>query len=288
MVGLPRLAAACVVLLAAGCAGGADEELSLPRGQSFAVATSITPRTASFGDPLTARLRILVDRDRIDPDSIRVLARFQPWRDRTTVERVDAGRLTALTYTIELHCLTLSCVGFEREYEPQLTGARITSDRGRVYQVEWPSVSIGTRVPPREFVPENTGEEAQDWPPKWRATVSLPEPSYRLSPTLLTWLLAGFGALLVGVSTAAGLLLLRRGRLVRDREIAPLDRALDLLRRARTDEERRAALEALALALDTERGPELAQPARALAWSQSRPSETAVEELADLARGTAR
>lgn len=285
---MTRAVAACLLVLLAGCAGGADEELSLPPGQSFAVATSITPRTAAFGDPLTAKLRILVDRGRIDPDTIRVLARFQPWRDRTTIERVDAGDLTALTYTIELHCLTLSCVNFEREYNPQLTGARITSDGGRVVEVAWPDVSIGTRVPPREFVPENTGEEAQDWPPKWRATVGLPEPSYRVSPTLLTWLLGGLGALLVGGSLAAGVLLLRRGRLVRDREVAALDRALELLRRARTDEERRAALEALAVALETELDPQLAEPARALAWSESRPSETAAEKLAELARGTTR
>lgn len=283
-----RALAACVVVLVAGCAGGADEELSLPPNQSFAVATSITPRTVAFGDPITARLRILVDRDRIDPASIRVLARFQPWRDRTTIERVDSGNLTSITYTTELHCLTLSCVAFEREYNPDLPDARITSDRGRVVEAVWPSVSVVTRVPPRDFAPESTGEEAQDWPPKWRATVALPEPSYRASPALLTWLLAGLGAVLVGVSAAAGLLLLRRGRLVRDREIAPLERALDLLRRARTDEERRAALEALALALDTELDPELAQPARALAWSQSRPSETAAEKLAELARGTTR
>lgn len=283
-----RALAAGVVLLVAGCGSDADEQLSLPKGQSFAVTTSVTPRTAAFGDPLTARLRILVDRDRIDPDSIRVLTRFSPWRDRTAVERIDAGNMTALVYTTELHCLTLSCVSFEREYAPNFFGARITSDRGRVYEFDWPSVSIGTRVPTLGFVPDDAGEEAAEWPPKWRATVSLPEPSYHVSPVLLTWLLTGLGVLLLGASSVAGMLLLRRGRLVRDREIAPLDCALDLLRSARTDEERRAALEALALALDTDFDPELAQPARALAWSQSRPSETAAEELAELARGTAR
>lgn len=280
-----RVAAACAAVAVAGCAGGAEPELSLPAGQPFTVATSVAPRTAAFGDPITARLRILVDRGRIDPDSIRVLARFQPWRDRTTIERVDTGSVTSLTYTIELHCLTLSCVAFEREYDVSLPDARITSDRGRVLEAEWPSVTVTTRVPPREFVPEDAGEEAQDWPPRWRATVALPQPSYRLSPALLTWLLAGVGALLVACSAGAGLMLLRRGRLVRGREVAPLERALELLRRARTDEERRAALEALALALDTELDPELAEPARALAWSQSRPSEIAAAELAELARG---
>lgn len=280
-----RVLAACLVVIAAGCAGGGGEELSLPPNQPFAVASTITPQTVAFGDPLTARLRILVDRDRIDPDSIRLLARFSPWRDRTTVERVDAGNLTALVYTIDLQCLTLSCVAFEREHDPSFGDARITSIGGRVYEVQWPTVTVVTRVPPQGFVPEETGEDAaEDWPPSWRATVSLPEPSYRVSPTLLTWVLAGFGLLLGGSSAAAGWLLWRRGRLGGAPEISQLDRALELLRNARTDEQRRAALEALAVALDED----LSEPARALAWSESRPSETQAEELAELARETAR
>jgi hypothetical protein len=76
--------------------------------------------------------------------------------------------------------------------------------------------------------------------------------------------------------------------LIRELEVAPLDRALAQLRNARTDQERRAALEALALALDTELDPELAEPARALAWSEPGPSESAAEELARVAKEAAR
>lgn len=282
-----RVLAACLVALAAGCAGGGSEELSLPSDRSFAVATEITPRTAAFGDPLTARARILLDRDKIDVDSVRLLARFSPWRDITTIERVDAGNLTALTYTIDLQCLTLSCVAFEREHQLSF-GGRITSLGGRVYDLLWPDVTIVTRVLPPGLVPENTGDEAEDWPPRWRAAVALPEPSYRMSPTLLTWLLAGAGLLLTGASAAAGWRLWRRGRLGGAAELSALDRALALLRTARSDEERRAALEAMALALDSERDPALAQPARALAWSQHQPSETQAEELAELAKGAGR
>ncbi len=282
-----RALAALLVAVAAGCAAG-GEDLSLRPGQSFAVASTITPQTVAFGDPLTARLRILLDRDKIDVDSVRLLARFSPWRDVTTVERVDAGNLTALVYTIELQCLTLSCIGFEREYRASFGNARITSVGGRVHEVEWPAVTIMSRMPPREFVPEETGEGPDDWPPRWRAAVSLPEPSYRVSPTLLAWLLAGGGLLLTGASAAAGWRLWRRGRLGGAPEVSRLDRALALLRAARSDDERRAALEALALALDAERDPKLAEPARALAWSEPRPSELDAEELAELAKGTAR
>ena len=283
-----RVAATCLIALAAGCAGGAGEEVSLPPGQSLAVATSLAPRTAAFGDPVTARLRILVDRDRIDPASIRVLMGFEPWQHRTTIDRLDVGDITALTYTSQLQCLTVACVTFEREYRLAFQPARISSGRGRVSEAQWPSLAVATRVPQPELVPENTGEEVQSWPPRWRATVSVPEPSYRLSPTLWAWVLGGLGALFVGASLVAGLLLLRRGRSIRERDVSALDRALELLRRAGTDEERRAALEALALALDTAVDPGLARPARALAWSEPRPSVSAAQELAELARGSGR
>lgn len=281
-----RLLALCLVVLAAGCAGGSEPGLTLPPGSSFTATGTITPRTIAFGDQVTARLRILLDNTRIDPDRIRILARFSPWRDRTSVERTDDGRVTSLVYTIKLDCLTVSCVSPDRETRVPLPPARIVSDLGPVQEVFWPDLTLVTRVPAVDpfAAPENTGEELERWPPAWRAAIAVPEPSYRASPRLLTWILAGLGALLLAGSVAAGLLLLRRGRLVRARVVPPLDRALELLRNARTDEERRAALEALALALD----PELADPARALAWSERTPSEAAAEELAELARGGVR
>jgi hypothetical protein len=154
-----------------------------------------------------------------------------------------------------------------------------------VQQVVWPEVTVATRIPPEEGPAENTGETPNEWPPAWRASVTLPEPAYRSSPTLLVWVLAGLGALLLAGSAGAGYLLLRRGRLLQERPVAALDRALELLRNARTDEERRAALEALALALEAELDGGLAEPARALAWSPAQPSESAAAELASLAEG---
>jgi hypothetical protein len=279
------LAAAALVVLLAGCGGGDDPGLTLPPGESFTATGTMTPRTVAFGDQITARLRILVDNTKTDPAKLRVLARFSPWRDRTTIERVDDGDVTALVYTIKLDCLTVSCVPADRESRAAFAPTRIFTEVG-VKEVEWPEVGQITRVPPRDpfAPPENTGEELEQWPPAWRAAIDVPEPSYRASPGLLAWVLGGLGALLIAASAAAAVFLLRRGRLVRTRVEPPLDRALALLRSARSDEERRAALEALALALD----PELADPARALAWSERIPSEADAEELATLAKEGAR
>lgn len=278
MVG--RVLAAAAVLLAAGCAGGSDERLTLPPGELFAVSTTITPKTGGFGDTLTAGIRILMDRDRVDPESVKVLYRFRPYRDRTRVERVDAGNLTALLYTIELQCLTLYCVPPEGGLVNSW-GARITSGVGPVQDVLFPESTIVSRTGEDRFTPENTGESPEQWPPRWRAAVALPEPSYRLAPATLAWILGLVGGGLLAGAALAGWTLARRGRLLRAPVVSPLERALELLRRARTPEERRRALEALALALEDER--ELAEPARELAWSERQPSQAAVDELASLA-----
>lgn len=284
---MTRLAAlALVAALIAGCGGDSQTRLSLPPGETFAVTTTLSPRTGAFGDKLTAGIRILMDRDRVDPDSVKVSYGFRPYRDRTTIERVDSGNLTALLYRIELECLTLFCVPPEGGFNSdQQWGARITSGVGPVQYLVFPGATIVSRMPPvRDFVPENTGEP-DEWPPKWRAAVTLPEPSYSVSPTLLAWILGGLGVLLVAGSAAGIWSLLRRGHLFRAPEVPALERALELLRNARTDEERRAALEALALALDTEVDAELAQPARALAWSPATPSAEEAAELASIAEG---
>ncbi|HSO02050.1 MAG TPA: hypothetical protein VLS46_05945, partial [Gaiellaceae bacterium] len=195
-----RPLALALVVLAAGCAGGSQERLSLPPGQSFAASTSLTPLTSSFGDEFTATVRVLLDRDRVDPDSIRVLARFSPFRDRTTIERVDSGNLTSLVYTIKLLCLTISCVPPEGDanYSVQW-GARITSDHGPVVDLLFPEARIIQRTAVREFTPVGA-TDVETWPPPWRASVSVPEPGYRASPTRLAWALGLLGALLLAGS----------------------------------------------------------------------------------------
>jgi hypothetical protein len=275
-----RALALCVLVLVAGCGGSTDEELSLPPGQHFVVMNSLSPRTSAFGDTLTAELRLLLDRRHVDPDEVRLLHRFLPYRERTRVERVDDGNITALTYTIELDCLTAYCLPSSGPLRFPIT--RILTGSGPVREVEWPLFDVVTRLSEQKAAPEGTGEQGESWPPAWRAAVSVPEPGYRVEPSVLAWIVGLAGAALLVASAVAGLLLLRRGRLLREREVSPLDRAVALLKAARTDDERRAALEALALALDGDEP--LAQPARQLAWSQSSPSADAAAELVTLAK----
>lgn len=282
-----RAAAVLVAALAAGCGGGSETRLSLPPGEVFAVTSTVSPRTAAFGDRITVGLRILMDRNRVDPDGVKVAYGFRPFRDRATIERVDSGNLTAILYRIELECLTLFCVPPEGGLSTaRQWGARITTGTAPVKDVVFPDVLVVSRMPPQDgFVPEGSGEGPDQWPPRWRAAVSVPEPSFAASPRLLGGFLGGLGLLLVLGSAAGALSLVRRGHLFRAPEVSALDRALEQLRAARSEEERRAALEAVALALDADVHVELAEPARALAWSPATPSAAEAAELASLAEG---
>ena len=116
----------------------------------------------------------------------------------------------------------------------------------------------------------------------------LPEPDYRVSPTLLgAGLLAGAAALLA-LPVALGIGWWRRRRpppaVVEERELTPLERALALVEWARDREngaERREALEVLAVELEAVESPALAWSARSLAWSPSSPSPEAAAALVE-------
>src|SRR5205823_6487070 len=72
---------------------------------------TLSPRVLLFGDPLTARIDVLVDRHRIDPDLIRLQAPFPPFVPLSqTSSRRDRGDVTELRYTVTLQCLTIDCL----------------------------------------------------------------------------------------------------------------------------------------------------------------------------------
>lgn len=258
------------LLLLAGCSGAADggEPLLRP-GRTIDATAELAPRSLLFGDTLTARLIVTVDRLRIDPATLDVRTTFKPFEQVGDVERSrrDVGDQTELTYTFTLRCDEFLCVPRGGRIPFRFTPARVGPR-----QVPWPAIEVATRI-----------NESELNAIRYRAVLTpLPKPTYRVSPTALAvTTFAGAGLLLL-VAAAAALRIGRRAWARRSPELnlPPVERALVLLRWTRDGEDRRRALELLAEALDDEQSPEQARAARKLAWSDEQPSRDQAEELA--------
>jgi hypothetical protein len=303
------VAAGGLLLLAPGC-GGDDDEPAVPLGRHMAASRMITPSTHLFGDTITARVDVVVDRDHLDPDRVRLAAEFPPYElvRKMQVERRDHDRYTRLRYTITLRCLGRACLAGAVSPGVTPAGGQPPSRRAeRIFhfrpahlyyeepgedkprhlkRVWWPRLEALTRISPSE--PGLTFALRTPF----RTTISsMPDVTYRISPALL-----GVGLLLL-----AALLLVLPGRLtwswLRSRrqpppveeapELTPLERALVLVEQARESadgEDRRKALEVLAVELDESRRAEHADEARRLAWSLSEPTPEAADDLVESVR----
>ena len=301
---------AALAVLAAGC-GGDGEVPALPEGKFIATTRSLTPRVQLFAEPVVARVDVLVDSERYDPDRVRVVASFAPYeRDGDVVRtRRDQGRYTHLRYEFTVRCLIYECLpetgggppevqpgglppatqtgGFGERRTFTLKAARVLYDdpeKGtqRVRNVSWPVIQSVSRL---NF--GDTNVTGIGFP--FEASVTpLPEASYRIPPPLF-----GIGLLVA----ALALLALPAGLIARplrrkpppvveeEPELTPLEQALRLVEwaRDREVEERRGALEALAGELDAG-DSELAAEARRLAWSRVPPSPEAMGQLVLSAR----
>jgi hypothetical protein len=273
-----RLAALALALAALpGCAAERDTA-RLAGGEPLAVTLELTPRTTSFGDPVTATIGVLYDPARVDPASLRIRTSFRPWRATQTVERAERNGLSLLRYTFRLTCLTGPCTSDERQVRYLFPDAELAWRERREKKLQllpWPELEVATRLP-RTYVAPEPGDAT---PPPWRAAAVVPEPSYRVEPRRLRAGLLALGVLLVGASALLSVAALRAPRA--PRAVPPLDLALAQLERARTPAERRAALEAVAAELH----PALAVAARELAWSEVEPSVPAAQELTARVRG---
>jgi hypothetical protein len=258
------------LLLIAGCSGAGDDGEPLLRpGRTIDARTELAPRSLLFGDTLTARLTVTVDRRRIDPETLDVRTRFKPFEEVGDVKRSrrDVRDQTELTYTFTLRCDEFLCVPRGGRIPFRFAPARVGSR-----QVTWPTIEVATRI-----------NESELNAFRYRATLApLPKPIYRLWPTALAATTFVGAGLLLLVAAAFGLRIGRRAWARRSPELnlPPVERALVLLRWTRDGEDRRRALELLAEALDDERSPELARAARKLAWSDEQPSRDQAEDLA--------
>ena len=254
-------------------------------GQQLSVATSITPTPAFFGDPLAARIEVLVDSARVDPASVRLEADFVPYAATVAPLRSSSrsGSIVALGYRFTISCLSAECVpapGIRRVVLPLVVvRARLRDGQETVVRASWPRIALAPRVDDAEL---------RTTPLGWRNQLAVPAVSYRASPgNLLALLLACAAALGLGALAIVGAEYARWTRMRRTRTSAPsrLGLALALARESmrRNPDDRRKALALLARVLagkdsDADR---LAATAERLAWSRGRPDPDRVGALAD-------
>jgi hypothetical protein len=304
--------AAVLVLVAAGCAGD-DEVTALPEGKFIAASQTLSPKVALFAEPVTARVDVLVDRERFDPDRVEVSTNFEPYERDGEIRRTreDQGQYTHLRFEYTLRCLVYACLpevgggppqvqpgglpppvgsqggGFGERKTVSLPPARVTYDdpeKGKqpVTNVNFPVAQIVSRL---NF--GDTQVTGIGFP--FEANVTpLTEPTYRLSAGVLAAGLIGLALLLLALPIALIVRALRReDEMVEEAEpeLSPLEQALRLVEWSRDQslEERREALEALAFQLD-EPEPELARDARRIAWTPPEPDPEAMGLLVEAVR----
>lgn len=304
-----RLAVSAAVLvallLASGCGGGEQEPL-IAQGKTAVVRGELIPDVHLFGDPVVAQVDVILNRQKVDPADVQLKMDFAPYeKGETREERTDIGDYTVIRYTTTLSCLSHECIPPTAAGEttvsqlPGLPPSLAGQQRDEKMKFEFPPAVLVADVEPMErtiarvvWAPLRSLSRinwydsrvvGQGFP--FVATVTpLPEPEYRISPTLL-----GLGLLVL----AAALLALpvwlvwsswrRRAVPVAARPtLSPLERALRLVewasRRPSVDE-RREALEALAFELGCEEDGGSARRVRKQGWSPPAPE---TEEMAEL------
>jgi hypothetical protein len=247
--------------------------------------TFLEPEQHLFADAIRARIELVVDGDRVDPNSVDVGANFAPYRELRPVQqtRSDSGSITRLRYDYVLGCLTAQCLP-KGSGRVEFGGTAVNYTRrgsavADAATIEWPPLRSAGRIDPDELQQAALRAELRN----------LPEASYRVSPRAVELV-----ALVLAVLLAAGAATLVLRRLPFDRlatrlgarridRRSPLEQALALVResRAGTTEEERRALERLAVELRLSSNPELAYDASRLAWSQDPPVGAGLGSLSD-------
>ena len=263
------------------------------------VRASLAPRHVLFGDTVHARVDVTVDPARIDPEAVHIATDFSPWKVVGVPERTrrDVGDAAQVKADYVLRCLARDCIPTGRSVSYELQPARVvyetrddsTTEKARI-RARWPSLTVQSRITGVGM--DDRGERFTPW----RADLlELPDPSYRLAPSLLLAALVS-GAVLAALAAAVLVFLAwpRKPRIVVPepepevapaRVLTPLEHALLLLEdTTRSDgaEDRRRALELVAEELEQADwgNRELARSAKALAWSPESPPLDRTSDLA--------
>jgi hypothetical protein len=249
-----------------------------PEEPLTATASLGTP-ALSFGDPLSARVGVLVDPRRVDVGSVRLRPRFAPWRIVSSSAERRSAAGTLLTYRYTLECLSPACLPgrtlAERRFLPAVVSYRSAGGRLARTPVEWPSYRVATRL---------TSPDIGDPTVHLAADRSLLPVSFRIAPHTLQALFAALAAVLLLTAGALVYVALPPRRAPTEPDLPPLERALRLVRASTANgypAERRKALGGLARELRAEGRGDLAQAAVRLAWSPHPPSSEAASAFAD-------
>ena len=267
---------------------------------SVQVRSALLPGVVLFGDTVTARLDVILDRSKVDPGSVRVQAAFAPWKPVAPPKQVRRDGSASSTYigkTYVLRCLDADCTSQNDSVVEDFDAARVSYvPRGGthrvVMKVKWPQLILDSRYAQKTL--SGVGSAAAPWK---AALFALPSLTYSISPSLLFALLLT-GALVL-LLAAGGLVYLARRQTAAARPaptppppppapvLTPLERAfllLELSERVDGAGDQRRALERVAEELTKHGETELAHAARALAWSEAAPGTEQTIRFAASAR----
>jgi hypothetical protein len=296
-----------VALLAAGC-GGDEHKPLVAESKTAVVRGELIPSVHLFGEPVVARVDVVLNRSKVDPDDVQLKTDFDPYEPvgETRVERRDLDGFTVLRYTTELNCFSQFCIPRTASGETtvsQLPGAPPFlpgQQRDEKLKFEFPPAVLVADAEPKDktlgrvvWAPlrslsrinwDDSSVVGQGFPFVAEVT-PLPEPDYRVSPTLL-----GLGLLALALALLAlpvWLIWSIRRRRARPKSAAgpalsPLERALRLVvwaSRRPSVEERREALEALAFELGPEADGDSVERARRQGWSPPSPEPEQMRKL---------
>ncbi|HEU5009383.1 MAG TPA: hypothetical protein VFT33_01665 [Gaiellaceae bacterium] len=289
-----------LVVVAFWDGGGSDvpePTVASPSGiQAYA---DLDTYSVHFGDTVTAKVEVTLDRARVDPDSVRVRADFTPWKPigPPQVVRRDGRSTTYVETRYTLRCLESFCTTPEEQSLQGFPPARVgytalgagdAKDTPKTVRVAWPQLLVKAR-----YAPPSASQSASQSPTRWQADLlTLPAATYRIGPWGLTLILLGLAALLAAAAVA--IVLRTRPRPTPPVAVAvsgspgigmtPLEYALELLEdpaRVNGSGDQRRALELVADGLVHRGDGVLGRAARALAWSRSVPK---IDETRSVAR----
>ena len=181
--------------------------------EPIAVNATLSPQQHMFGDPVRARIEVVLDAERVDPDSVKVRANFAPHRQLQppTESRSAAGPITRVRFDYRLACLTYSCLpNGRRRFELKNAAVEYSTGRGggvRTEEIDWPTLTASGRISRARFYEAQTRAEFRELEP----------PAYRVSPRLVEVI----GLLLALIFAAAAVILILR--------LLPLERIAERL-----------------------------------------------------------